>query len=49
MPKKRDPADELFKTAPKHVRELHAKSKKLCREVARKLWWNENKHKYAKD
>lgn len=50
MPKKKsDPADELFKNAPGHVKDLHKKSKKLRREVERKAWWNDNKHKYGKD
>jgi len=41
-PKKKSDADELFKAAPPHVQKLHAESKKLQREVARKLWWKEN-------
>lgn len=47
--KKKDHADELFRGAPDHVKKLHADSKKLRREVERKTWWAENKHRYAKD
>ena len=43
--KKPDCADELFKNAPEHVKRLHKQSKKLCREVKRKLWWDQNKPK----
>lgn len=40
--KKPSDADELFKQAPEHVKKLHKQSKKLCREVKRKLWWDAN-------
>lgn len=42
--RKVDPADELFKGSPEHIRKLHTESKKLRREVDRKNWWN----KYGK-
>lgn len=35
-------ADQLFKSAPVHVQELHKNSKKLQRAVNRKLWWEEH-------
>lgn len=47
--KPKDDADELFKNAPQHVKDLHKKSKRLRREVERKNWWHENKHRYGKD
>lgn len=40
--KKPSCSDELFKNAPEHVKKLHKQSKKLCREVKRKLWWSEH-------
>jgi len=40
---KKDCSDELFRNAPDHVKKLHKESKKLCREVKRKLWWDKNK------
>lgn len=43
--KPKDCSDELFRSAPEHVKKLHKEAKKLCREVKRKLWWDENKPK----
>jgi predicted small metal-binding protein len=44
MPDKsnKDSSDELFRNAPDHVKKLHKESKKLRREVKRKLWWDKN-------